>query len=283
MSARSRAASAFRARMAARRRRPIARCSPPSACASSASRWRWWSPKPVPRHCRPRRRSSSTTSELPVVTDPVAAMQPGAPAVWDEVPDNIGFLWKRGDAARTELALRDAAHVTRLQFFVSRVTANSMEPRGAWAEVGAGRAAGAARLDPVPVSAAQWPGAEQFPAGADGDPRAAGRCRRLVRDEVRRAAGIRAGLLGGAPAGPAGALDCRSHRGPADRRAGARDAHHRRARPGCGGQNHRVAAALGRQPGRLRLRPVRLAGRQYRRHRRGLRHPDDLRGDPAAS
>ena len=57
--------------------------------------------------------------------------------MWDEVPDNIGFLWKRGDAARTEQALRDAAHVTKLQFFVSRVTANSMEPRGAWAEVGA--------------------------------------------------------------------------------------------------------------------------------------------------
>jgi aerobic carbon-monoxide dehydrogenase large subunit len=75
--------------------------------------------------------------ELPVVTDPVAAMQPGAPAVWDEVPDNIGFLWKRGDAERTEQALRDAAHVTKLQFTVSRVTANSMEPRGAWAEIGA--------------------------------------------------------------------------------------------------------------------------------------------------
>ncbi len=74
---------------------------------------------------------------LPVVTDPLAAMQPGAPAVWDEVPDNIGFLWKRGDAGRTDQALRDAAHVTRLQFTVSRVTANSMEPRGAWAEVGA--------------------------------------------------------------------------------------------------------------------------------------------------
>jgi carbon-monoxide dehydrogenase large subunit len=72
-----------------------------------------------------------------VVTDPIAAMQPGAPAVWDDVPDNIGFLWKRGDAARTDQALHDAAHVTKLQFFVSRVTANSMEPRGAWAEIGA--------------------------------------------------------------------------------------------------------------------------------------------------
>lgn len=73
----------------------------------------------------------------PVVTDPVAALQPGAPTVWDEVPDNIGFLWKRGDADRTAQALRDAAHVTKLVFFVSRVTANSMEPRGAWAEIGA--------------------------------------------------------------------------------------------------------------------------------------------------
>jgi len=75
--------------------------------------------------------------ELAVVTDPIAATQPSAPAVWDEYPDNIGFLWKRGDAEATDSALRNAAHVTRLQFTVSRVTANSMEPRGVWAEIGA--------------------------------------------------------------------------------------------------------------------------------------------------
>ncbi|HEY8290173.1 MAG TPA: molybdopterin cofactor-binding domain-containing protein, partial [Acetobacteraceae bacterium] len=73
---------------------------------------------------------------MPLVTDPIAAMQPNAPAVWDDVPDNIGFLWKRGDVAATDAALRDAAHVTTLDFTVSRVTANSMEPRGAWAEIG---------------------------------------------------------------------------------------------------------------------------------------------------
>jgi len=74
--------------------------------------------------------------DLPLVTDPVAAMQPGAPAVWDEAPDNIGFLWKRGDQQAVEAGLKSAAHVTRLEFSVSRVTANSMEPRGAWAEIG---------------------------------------------------------------------------------------------------------------------------------------------------
>ena len=55
---------------------------------------------------------------------------------WNEYPDNIGYLWKRGDAAATEAALASAAHVTKLEFSVSRVTANSMEPRGAWAEFG---------------------------------------------------------------------------------------------------------------------------------------------------
>ena len=56
--------------------------------------------------------------------------------MWDDVPDNIGFLWKRGDQAATDAALRSAAHVARLQFTVSRVTANTMEPRAAWADVG---------------------------------------------------------------------------------------------------------------------------------------------------
>ena len=41
---------------------------------------------PRRRAWKPRKRCWWTISELPVVTDPIAAMQPGAPAVWDEVP-----------------------------------------------------------------------------------------------------------------------------------------------------------------------------------------------------
>jgi carbon-monoxide dehydrogenase large subunit len=74
---------------------------------------------------------------LPLATDVAVAMMPDAPAVWDDVPDNIGFLWKRGDADGTAAALAASTHVTTLDFTVSRVTANSMEPRGAWAEVAA--------------------------------------------------------------------------------------------------------------------------------------------------
>jgi aerobic carbon-monoxide dehydrogenase large subunit len=72
---------------------------------------------------------------LPVVTEPIAALSSGAPTVWDDVPDNIGFLWQRGDADGTAAALAGSAHVTTLDFTVSRVTANSMEPRGAWAQI----------------------------------------------------------------------------------------------------------------------------------------------------
>jgi carbon-monoxide dehydrogenase large subunit len=72
---------------------------------------------------------------LPLVIDPIAALAPGAPAVWDEYPDNTAFLWQRGDGPAAVTALAQAAHVTTLDFTVSRVTANSMEPRGAWAEV----------------------------------------------------------------------------------------------------------------------------------------------------
>ena len=81
-----------------------------------------------------------------------------APKVWDDVPDNIGFLWKRGDAAATDTALRGSAHIARLQFTVSRVTANTMEPRsclgGHWSGRPHCRACGA----PVAVQPAQWHG-----------------------------------------------------------------------------------------------------------------------------
>ncbi|MFL5284732.1 MAG: xanthine dehydrogenase family protein molybdopterin-binding subunit, partial [Rhodopila sp.] len=72
-------------------------------------------------------------ASLPLVTEPAAALASGAPAVWDDVPDNIAFLWQRGDADGAAAALAASAHVTQLDFIVSRVTANSMEPRGAWA------------------------------------------------------------------------------------------------------------------------------------------------------
>jgi carbon-monoxide dehydrogenase large subunit len=79
---------------------------------------------------------------LPAVTDATAALAPGAPAVWpDHAPDNLCFLFSLGDAAAVEAGFAKAAHVARLPFRISRVSANPLEPRGAigvWSE-GEGR------------------------------------------------------------------------------------------------------------------------------------------------
>jgi carbon-monoxide dehydrogenase large subunit len=69
---------------------------------------------------------------LPAVTDATAALTPGAPAVWpDHAPDNLCFLFTLGNAAAVEAGFARAAHIARLPFRISRVSANPLEPRGA--------------------------------------------------------------------------------------------------------------------------------------------------------
>ncbi len=65
----------------------------------------------------------------PAVTDCRAALAPSAPPVWPDAPDNIAFLWRHGDAAGVGAAIDRAAHVTRLDYGVTRVAASPMEPR----------------------------------------------------------------------------------------------------------------------------------------------------------
>jgi carbon-monoxide dehydrogenase large subunit len=70
-------------------------------------------------------------AERPAVTDPAAARTPGAPELWPGAPDNVGYAWQKGDRVAVEAAMAGAAHVVRLASHVSRVNANSLEPRGA--------------------------------------------------------------------------------------------------------------------------------------------------------
>ena len=69
--------------------------------------------------------------ELPAVTSTAEAPKPGAPRVWDDCPDNICFVELIGDRAAVDAAFARAAHVTRHRFVINRVTAATMEPRGA--------------------------------------------------------------------------------------------------------------------------------------------------------
>src|SRR5690242_19341761 len=69
--------------------------------------------------------------EMPAVTSTAEAPKAGAPRVWDDCPDNICFVELIGDKAAVDTAFSNAAHVTRHRFVINRVTAATMEPRGA--------------------------------------------------------------------------------------------------------------------------------------------------------
>jgi aerobic carbon-monoxide dehydrogenase large subunit len=70
---------------------------------------------------------------LPAVTATAAAARQDAPRVHDELRSNVTFDATLGDAAATDAAFARAAHVTRFETWVRRVTGVPMEPRAALA------------------------------------------------------------------------------------------------------------------------------------------------------
>ena len=72
-------------------------------------------------------------AELPFVTHSEDAMRAGAPAVWDEVEDNILVDTLFGDAEATDRAFAEAAHVVAMDVHIGRVTGVPLEPRAALA------------------------------------------------------------------------------------------------------------------------------------------------------
>jgi len=68
---------------------------------------------------------------LPAIASTAEATREGAPRVWDGCPDNVGFVQLFGDKAATDAAFAKADHVVKHRFVINRVTAASMEPRGA--------------------------------------------------------------------------------------------------------------------------------------------------------
>ncbi|MBL4629530.1 MAG: xanthine dehydrogenase family protein molybdopterin-binding subunit [Roseicyclus sp.] len=69
--------------------------------------------------------------DLPVKLD----IQPGGEAIHSEAPDNVAYDFGLGDEEATKAALASAAHVVTLTSYDNRVIANSMEPRGCFAEM----------------------------------------------------------------------------------------------------------------------------------------------------
>ena len=61
-------------------------------------------------------------------------MKPGAPLVYDAVPNNIALDYHYGDATKVADAFAKAKHVTRLETSNQRMVVNAMEPRAAIGE-----------------------------------------------------------------------------------------------------------------------------------------------------
>src|ERR1044071_116698 len=67
---------------------------------------------------------------IPSVTATEDTVKPGAPAVWDDCPDNISNNVERGNKAATDEAIKGAAKVIKRRYVITRVHAQYMEPRG---------------------------------------------------------------------------------------------------------------------------------------------------------
>src|SRR5712672_3249746 len=70
---------------------------------------------------------------LPAVTEAEEAAKPGAPQLYDHIPNNVALDYHYGDAAKVDAAFAGAAHVTRIDIVNTRVAVVSMEPRVALA------------------------------------------------------------------------------------------------------------------------------------------------------
>jgi carbon-monoxide dehydrogenase large subunit len=70
---------------------------------------------------------------LPAVTDAAEAAKPGAPQLYDHIPNNVALDYHYGDTARIDAAFAAAAHVTKLDMVNNRVAVVAMEPRVALA------------------------------------------------------------------------------------------------------------------------------------------------------
>jgi aerobic carbon-monoxide dehydrogenase large subunit len=71
--------------------------------------------------------------ELPAVIGTMAALEPGAPQVWDFAKNNVAFDWTLGDEAPVRAAFARADKVATVELINNRVVATSLEPRMATA------------------------------------------------------------------------------------------------------------------------------------------------------
>lgn len=70
---------------------------------------------------------------LPAVTDADYAAKPGAPQLYDHIPNNVALDYHYGDTEAVNAAFASAAHIASLDIVNTRVAVVPMEPRTALA------------------------------------------------------------------------------------------------------------------------------------------------------
>ena len=76
--------------------------------------------------------------QLPWVASSEGALSPGAPAVWDEVSDNVLVDTMFGNKEVTDRAFARADHVIAMDLHIGRVTGVPIEPRAALGQYDSG-------------------------------------------------------------------------------------------------------------------------------------------------
>ena len=70
---------------------------------------------------------------LPAVTSAEAATKPGAPQLYDNIPNNVALDFHSGDTVALDAAFAKASHIARLDIVNTRLAVVAMEPRSALA------------------------------------------------------------------------------------------------------------------------------------------------------
>jgi carbon-monoxide dehydrogenase large subunit len=71
---------------------------------------------------------------LPAIVSAADAVKPGAPLLYDDVPNNLCCDWSIGNKAATDAGFAKAHHVAKLDLVNNRLVPNAMETRAAVAE-----------------------------------------------------------------------------------------------------------------------------------------------------
>jgi len=71
---------------------------------------------------------------LPALAEPRAALQPGAPLIYDDIPGNLALDYHLGETDKVAAAFAGAAHITTLDIAIPRLVVGAIEPRAALGE-----------------------------------------------------------------------------------------------------------------------------------------------------